>query len=103
MASSRTPFAFSLWSSIPTPPSDMRPSLTVETSPGNHQFWYFFEKAIGPAQARELGARIRKATGSDHDTGTPTQPYRDAGTVNNPNRVKLDRGRVATPTWVLAR
>jgi hypothetical protein len=85
-----------------TPPPNMRPTLTVETSPGNHQFWYFLNKAIGPAQAKELGARIRKATGSDHDTGTPTQPYRVPGTINYPNRVKLDRGRVATPTWVLA-
>jgi hypothetical protein len=84
------------------PRAGVRPTLTVETSPGNHQFWFFFDKAISSARAKELGERIRKATGSDHETGTPTQPYRVAGTVNYPNRTKADRGRVVTPTWIFA-
>jgi hypothetical protein len=84
-----------------TPPAGVRPTLTVETSPGNHQFWFFLEQAVSAERAQKLGARIRKATGSDHDTGTPTQPYRIGGTVNYPNRAKVDRGRVVTPTLFL--
>jgi hypothetical protein len=84
------------------PPAGVRPTLTVETSPGNHQFWFFFDKAIGPKRAKELGERLRKATGCDHDSGAPTQPFRVAGTVNYPNKAKLDLGRTVTPTWIFA-
>ena len=81
-----------------TPPASMRPTMAIETSPGNHQFWFFLDQAVGREQARELGARLRRATGSDHDTGTPTQPYRVPGLANYPNQTKLKRGRVAAPT-----
>ena len=84
------------------PPAGVDPTLTVETSPGNHQFWFFLDEAVSPGRAKALGDRIRKATGSDHDSGTVTQPYRVGGTVNHPNRAKADRGRIATPTWILA-
>ena len=30
------------------PPAGMRPTLTVETSPNNAQFWFFFERALSP-------------------------------------------------------
>jgi AAA domain/RepB DNA-primase from phage plasmid/IclR helix-turn-helix domain len=75
-----------------------RASMTVETSPGNFQFWFFLREAIAPELAQKLGERIRKAVNSDHDTGNPTQPYRVAGTVNYPNKQKIERGRVTVPT-----
>jgi hypothetical protein len=73
-------------------------SMTVETSPGNSQFWFFLREAVSPELAQKLGERIRRAVGSDHDTGNPTQPYRVAGTVNYPSNKKIARGRVTVPT-----
>jgi hypothetical protein len=81
-----------------TPTPTTRPSMTVETSPGNFQFWFFLREAIGPELAQKLGERIRRAVNSDHDTGNPVQPYRVAGTINYPNANKIARGRVTVPT-----
>jgi hypothetical protein len=83
------------------PPAGVRPTMSIETSPGNAQHWFFFHRALSPRRAQRLGEDLRRATGSDHDTGTPTQPYRVPGTVNYPNQAKIDRGRVSTPTLFL--
>ena len=79
----------------------VRPSMSVATSPGNFQYWFFLEKAIAAEQARKLGERIRRAVSSDDHTGNPTQPYRVAGTVNYPNAVKVARGRVVVDTQLI--
>ena len=76
----------------------VRPSVTVATSPGNFQFWFFFKEAIDVKTAKRLGERIRHATRSDSDTGNPVQPYRVAGTTNYPSKAKIERGRVVVPT-----
>src|SRR5262249_47632844 len=81
-----------------TPTPTTRPSMTVETSPGNFQFWFFLREAVDPPRAKKLGERIRRAVNSDHDTGNPTQPYRVAGTINYPSPTKIKRGRVTVPT-----
>jgi hypothetical protein len=83
------------------PPAGVRPTLTVETSPNNHQYWFFFDTVLPPVRARRLGEGLRLATGSDHDTGTVTQPYRIPGTVNYPDKVKIANGRFVTPTLFL--
>jgi hypothetical protein len=83
------------WS--PTVPT----SLAVETSPGNTHFWLFLERAVDPATAQKLGERLRATTNADSDTGNVCQPYRVAGTPNYPNKNKLERGRVVTPTRML--
>jgi RepB DNA-primase from phage plasmid len=84
-----------------TPPAGVRPTLVVETSPDNAQYWFFFERALTPARAQRLGEDLRRVTGGDSDTGNPTQPYRIPGTTNFPNKVKVARGRVITPTLFL--
>jgi AAA domain/RepB DNA-primase from phage plasmid/IclR helix-turn-helix domain len=77
-------------------------SMTVETSPGNFHHWLFLKEAITDwGRAKELGDRIRAAVGADHDTGTITQPYRVAGTVNYPGCKKIERGRVTVPTRIV--
>jgi AAA domain/RepB DNA-primase from phage plasmid/IclR helix-turn-helix domain len=76
-------------------------SMTVETSPGNFQFWFFLREAISAEHAQRLGERIRAAVNSDHDSGNPTQPYRVAGTVNYPSAKKIARGRVTVPTKLI--
>ena len=72
-----------------------RPSLAVETSPGNYHLWYLFDRAIPAAQARTIGEAIRKSAGADQDTGVVTQCYRVAGTPNFPSTSKRKRGRTA--------
>ena len=83
------------------PPVGVRPTLVVETSPNNHQFWFFFERALSPKRAQRLGESLRRVTGGDADTGNPCQPYRIGGTINYVNKIKIARGRVITPTLFL--
>jgi hypothetical protein len=72
-----------------------KPSLAVETSPGNYHLWYLFERAIPATQARAIGEAMRKSAGADQDTGVITQCYRVAGTPNFPSATKRKRGRIA--------
>lgn len=83
------------------PPVGVRPTLVVETSPNNHQFWFFFQRALSPTRAQRLGESLRRATGGDADTGSPCQPYRLGGTINHVSKIKIARGRVTTPTLFL--
>jgi hypothetical protein len=78
------------------PPIGVRPTLSIETSPGNAQYWFFFERALSAVRAQRLGEGLRRTTSGDSDTGNPRQPYRIPGTSNFPNRVKVARGRVVT-------
>src|SRR5262245_22047623 len=73
----------------------VRPSLVIETSPGNFHYWYLFTRAIPAEQARVIGDAIRANSGADKDTGVVTQPYRIAGTPNFPSAEKRARGRIA--------
>jgi hypothetical protein len=78
-----------------------RPSLSIETSPGNFHHWYLLDQAIAGPQAREIGDVIRDTTGADQATGVPTQCYRVPGTPNFPNKTKQARGRVSVePTRI---
>ena len=61
-----------------------KPSLAIETSPGNYHLWYLFTRAIPAAQAKLIGDAIRANSGADSDTGVITQCYRVAGTPNFP-------------------
>jgi AAA domain len=76
-------------------------SLSVETSPCNEHDWLFFERAVDAQTGKALGDRLRAAVKADHDTGNIVQPYRIAGTVNYPNKVKIARGRTIAPTRML--
>src|SRR5262245_22114825 len=79
----------------------VKPSLAVETSPGNYQLWYLFTRAIPAEQARAIGDAIRTSSGTDQDTGVITQCYRVPGTPNFPSRKKQARGRITVePTRI---
>jgi putative DNA primase/helicase len=80
----------------------VRPSLTVETSPGNHHFWFFLSRPICADEARTIGDAMRASTGADSDTGVVTQFYRISGSPNYPNKKKQARGRIAIePTRII--
>jgi hypothetical protein len=79
----------------------VRPTIAVETSPGNFHLWYLFGCAIPAAQAKQIGDAIRASSGTDQDTGVITQCYRVAGTPNFPSSAKRARGRAAVePTRI---
>lgn len=82
------------------PLDTIQPSMIVESSPGNFHYWFFLDKAVDAQTGQQLGERIRKCAGCDHDTGNVVQPYRVAGTANYPNKKKIDRGRVTVPTYL---
>jgi hypothetical protein len=73
----------------------VRPSIVIETSPGNFHYWYLLTRAIPWAQAQVIGDAIRANSGADADTGVVTQPYRIPGTPNFPSAAKQARGRIA--------
>jgi putative DNA primase/helicase len=80
----------------------VRPSLTIETSPGNSHYWYLLTQPLAAGPAKTLGNAIRVAVGADHDTGVVSQPYRVAGTPNFPSKAKRARGRATVePTRIV--
>lgn len=80
----------------------LKPTMTVESSPGNFHHWYFLDRALSAGEADELGARLRAAAAADADTGNITQPYRVAGTPNLLTPKKRARGRIEpTPTRIV--
>jgi hypothetical protein len=79
----------------------VRPSLAIETSPGNFHLWYLFTRAVPAAQAKLIGDAIRASSGTDQDTGVITQCYRVPGTPNFPSAAKQARGRTTVePTRI---
>jgi RepB DNA-primase from phage plasmid len=80
----------------------VRPSLVIETSPGNFHYWYLLTRAIRANRARVIGEVIRTNSGTDEDTGVITQPYRVPGTPNFPSDAKRKRGRMTVePTRIV--
>jgi hypothetical protein len=78
-----------------------RPSLAIETSPGNFHLWYLLTRAIPAAQAKLIGDAIRASSSTDQDTGVVTQCYRVRGTPNFPSAAKRARGRTSVePTRI---
>lgn len=76
------------------------PSFTIETSPGNFQPFFIFDRPLPPAEAKPLAAALKRATNSDHGTADISHVWRIPGTKNWPNRKKLERGRSEDPVPV---
>lgn len=76
------------------------PNYIIETSPGNFQPMWLFDKQLPVATAKALAKQLKVATGSDHGTGDITHVWRCPGTQNWPNQAKLDRGRSPDPALV---
>lgn len=76
------------------------PNYVIETSPGNFQPFWLFDRPVVPAVAKGIAKGLKVATGSDHGTADITHVWRIPGTKNWPNRKKLERGRPETPSTV---
>ena len=59
------------YSTVPTP--TVPPSLTVATSPGNFQYWFFLREAVSAEVGRVLGERIRAAPRTPTPSGSERQ------------------------------
>lgn len=72
------------------------PHAEVETSPGNFQCWYFFDRPYPVAEAKPVLAALARCTKSDH-TQSCDHVFRVPGTLNWPSRKKIAKGRSAVP------
>ena len=79
----------------------IQPNYVLETSPGNLQPFWLFDRPVKPAEAKAIARGLKLATGSDHGTADITHVWRIPGTKNWPNKTKLDRGRSADPASVV--
>ncbi|WP_040586118.1 DNA-primase RepB domain-containing protein, partial [Allomesorhizobium alhagi] len=78
----------------------IEPNLILETSPGNGQPFWLFDRPLKPEEAKPLAAALKRATGSDHGTADVAHVWRVPGTSNHPNKKKLERGRSPDPVDV---
>lgn len=74
--------------------------LVLETSPGNRQPFVLFDEPATVAEAAEIGSALMRATGADSGTRDPAHVWRIPGTLNWPNKAKIERGRPPEPTLV---
>lgn len=65
------------------PNGSLRPTATIESSPGHYQTYWRLDKAVRPGAAEELNKRIAYATGADPSGHDLTQLLRVPGTVNH--------------------
>jgi hypothetical protein len=72
------------------------PHAEVETSPGNFQCWYFFDRPYPVAEAKPVLTALARCTKSDH-THSCDHVFRVPGTLNWPSRKKIAKGRSAVP------
>lgn len=78
----------------------IEPNYVIETSPGNLQPFWLFDRPVAPDVAKEIARGLKTATGSDHGTGDIAHVWRVPGTKNWPNAKKLARGRPECPAAV---
>lgn len=76
------------------------PNMVLETSPGNRQPFWMFDRPVAPAIAKAIARGLKAATGADHGTVDVTHVWRVPGTLNWPNATKLARGRSPDPATV---
>lgn len=79
----------------------MEPTFIVETCriPAVNQHWHFvYSRALGREEAVALAELLHRKCGGDSGTGDITHVWRVPGTLNHPNRVKVEeRGRPKEP------
>lgn len=76
------------------------PNYVIETSPGNFQPFWLFDRPVKPDVAKAIALGLKAATGSDHGTADIDHIWRIPGTLNWPNKKKLERGRSPEPFTV---
>jgi hypothetical protein len=75
----------------------VKPSVVLETSPGNSQPFILFDRHVTAADAVPVAKALRAAMKTDSGTGDVAHVWRVPGTLNWPNAKKLERGRDPAP------
>lgn len=78
----------------------VEPSYIVETSPGNFQPTYFFDRPLPVSEAKPVLEALADFVGGDCGTKDAAHVWRIPGTVNIPTKSKLERGRSPIPVPV---
>jgi primase/DNA polymerase family protein/DNA primase RepB-like protein len=81
--------------------SPITPTAILETSPGRFQLVYLFSAPMDPVTAKGLARRLQAHTGCDFGTKDLSHVWRISGTLNWPNKRKLDAGRSPDPSLVV--
>ena len=64
------------------PTGDLAPTLTIESSPGRHQYFWQLKNSIPPKKAEDLNQRLAYTVGADKSGWDLTQLLRPPGTRN---------------------
>jgi hypothetical protein len=81
-----------------TPP--LEADYIIQSSSQNLQYFYFFDRALTPEEAKPLLAALVAAGGGDTTAKDIAKVFRVAGCRNAPSPTKIKRGRLATPQLV---
>jgi RepB DNA-primase from phage plasmid len=74
----------------------MCPMAEIETSPGNFQCWYLFDRPYSVAEAKPVLTALARCTKSDN-THSCDHVFRVPGTSNWPSQSKIAKGRSPVP------
>lgn len=77
---------------IPLPPS-----YVLETSPGRFQVGFWFDRPLSPDKAKPIAKGLKNYCKCDHGTADISHVWRLPGTLNWPNKKKVDEGRAPEP------
>jgi len=72
----------------------------LETSEGNHHAIFPLKRALTVVEAKPIATALSNAIGGDSGTKDTSHIWRIPGTLNWPNRKKLERGRSGVPQKV---
>jgi hypothetical protein len=75
-------------------------NYVIETSTGRFQAFLLFQEPIDPGRAKHVADLLKDCTGCDHGTADISHVWRVGGTLNWPNKKKVDQGRSASPQTV---
>ncbi len=67
---------------VSLPPPGPMPTRIIESSPGNHHFFYVLDKAVSPQKAQKLSRRLTALVGGDKGGHSPAKLFRLPGTIN---------------------
>lgn len=75
----------------------VEPTAVLETSEGRYQALFLFSEPMSPDDAKPIAAMLQEYSGCDFGTKDLSHVWRIPGTLNYPNKKKVDGGRSPDP------
>lgn len=82
---------------VAEPPSSLQPTFAIQSSPGNRNLIFLFDRPLSPEVARAASAELYALLGGDHGGKDIDHVWRLPETLNHPTKVKIARGRSVQP------